>query len=83
MHMGDADPDDYHYLPYKAFWQKKSTDINFPPYWFLYSAEGRDILDNIIGAKANVGVHVPMEVPRQLIQSGRNYFSKPGENKSL
>ena len=83
MHMGDADPDDNHYLPYRAFWQKQKTDINFPPYWFLYSAEGRDILDNIIGAKTNVGIHVPMEVPRQLIQSGRNYFSKPGENKSL
>ncbi|MDG1753009.1 MAG: MBL fold metallo-hydrolase [Thalassotalea sp.] len=83
MHMGDADPDDNHYLPYKAFWQKKSTDINFPPYWFLYSAEGRDIIDNIIGAKANVGIHVPMEVPRQLSQSGRDYFSVPDENKSL
>jgi L-ascorbate metabolism protein UlaG (beta-lactamase superfamily) len=83
MHMGDADVDDNHYLPYRAFWQKQKTDINFPPYWFMYSAEGRDILDNIIGAKENVGIHVPMEVPRQLIQSGREYFSKPDENKSL
>jgi L-ascorbate metabolism protein UlaG (beta-lactamase superfamily) len=83
MHMGDADVDDNHYLPYRAFWQKQATDINFPPYWFMYSAEGRDILDNIIGAKTNIGIHVPMEVPRQLIQSGREYFSRPDENKSL
>lgn len=83
MHMGDADPDDDHYLPYKTFWQKKTTDINFPPYWFLYSAEGRDILDNIIAAKANVGIHVPMQVPKQLQQSGRDYFSEPDQNKSL
>lgn len=83
MHMGDADPDDDHYLPYKSFWQKKVTDINFPPYWFLYSAEGRDILDNIIGAKSNIGVHVPMDVPKQLKQSGRLFFSKPDENKTL
>lgn len=83
MHMGDADPDDDHYLPYKFFWQKKITDINFPPYWFLYSAEGRDILDNIIGAKENIGIHVPMEVPKQLTQSGRSYFSTPDVNKQL
>ncbi|MDO6447242.1 MBL fold metallo-hydrolase [Colwellia sp. 1_MG-2023] len=83
MHMGDADPDDAHFLPYKRFWQQKKTDVNFPPYWFLFSAEGRDILDSIIGAKANIGVHVPMEVPKQLQKSGRDYFSTPGEIKSL
>ena len=83
MHMGDADPDDDHFLPYKIFWRQKKTDVNFPPYWFLYSAEGRDILDNIIGAKVNIGVHVPMEVPKQLQNSGREYFSTPGEIKAL
>lgn len=83
MHMGDADPDDDHYLPYRSFWRKKITEVNFPPYWFLYSAEGRDILDNIIGAKTNIGVHVPMAVPKQLQQSGREYFSIPGNIKPL
>jgi L-ascorbate metabolism protein UlaG (beta-lactamase superfamily) len=83
MHMGDADPDDNHYLPYKSFWQKKVTDYNFPPYWFFFSAEGKDILDNIIAAKHNVGIHVPMKLPKQLVDSGRDYFSKPEQTKQL
>lgn len=83
MHMGDADPDDDHYLPYKTFWQSKTTDINFPPYWFLYSAEGRDILSLIIGAKKNMGIHVPMQVPSQLKSSTFPYFTKPGQQISI
>ncbi|MEW6991467.1 MBL fold metallo-hydrolase [Colwelliaceae bacterium 6441] len=83
MHMGDADPDDEHYLPYQQFWQKKVTDINFPPYWFLYSAQGQNILDNIIAAKQNMGIHVPMNVPKLLQKSGRGYFSKPQQQLHL
>ena len=45
MHMGDADPDDDHYLQYKDHWQKRVSDTALPPYWFYFSAEGRDILD--------------------------------------
>ena len=79
MHMGDADPDDEHYLPYKLHWQKQITDTAFPPYWFFFSAEGRDILDDIINAKQHIGVHVPVEVPKRLIGSNKLFFSKPGQ----
>lgn len=83
MHMGDADPDDQHYLPFKEYWQKQTIDINFPPYWFLYSAEGNDILKDIIGAKRNIGVHVPVNVPNQLKNTNAEYFSVPGEEVSI
>ncbi len=80
MHMGDADPDDDHYLPHKKYWHQQVTDTAFPPYWFFYSAEGRDILNEIINAKQHVGVHVPVEVPKRLIRSKQLFFSQPGQN---
>lgn len=80
MHMGDADPDDTHYMPYRAHWRKNTIDVNFPPYWFLPSAEGRDILFNIIGAEKNIGIHVPVNVPNLLKHQREQYFSQPGES---
>lgn len=77
MHMGDADPDDQHYLPYKEHWQSNPVDINFPPYWFFMSAEGRDILKNILKIEKNVGVHVPMQTPKYLKENQHEYFSEP------
>lgn len=79
MHMGDADPDDDHYLPYRSFWAQQQVDVNFPPYWFFISAEGRDILFDIIKAKKNIGIHVPVEVPKRLKQQTKDYFSTPGK----
>jgi L-ascorbate metabolism protein UlaG (beta-lactamase superfamily) len=83
MHMGDADPDDNHYLPYKDHWQKRVTDAALPPYWFYFSAEGRDILNDILNVKKSVGIHVPIQIPNQLKSIGQDYFSKPGEIRSV
>lgn len=83
MHMGDADPNDDHYLPHKSHWQKQVTDTAFPPYWFFYSAEGRDILTDIINAKQHIGVHVPVEIPKRLIESKKLFFSTPGQEVQL
>lgn len=83
MHMGDADPDDNHYLPYKSHWQARKTDVAFPPYWFYSSLEGNYILEELINAKRSIGIHVPMKVPKLLKDSGKDYFSVPGETRSL
>jgi L-ascorbate metabolism protein UlaG (beta-lactamase superfamily) len=83
IHMGDADPNDDHFRPYKELWQLKETQIAFPPYWFFLSAEGRDILDTRINALKSIGVHVPVNVPQNLKDSGRDYFSKPTETRHL
>lgn len=83
MHMGDADPDDVHYLPYKSHWQNHNTTVNFAPYWFFMSAEGRDILNEILQVEENIGVHVPREVPKFLKQSAYLYFSVPGERRQF
>ena len=83
MHMGDADPDDDHYLPYRLVWQEKITHTAFPPYWFFYSAEGRDILGDIINAERHIGIHVPVKVPAMLKNGDYLYFSQPGSEKAL
>jgi L-ascorbate metabolism protein UlaG (beta-lactamase superfamily) len=81
IHMGDADPEDDHFRPYKEYWQSKVTDIAFPPYWFFFSAEGNDIINTRINTLHAVGVHVPIRVPKQLLDSGKDYFSHPGEKR--
>lgn len=83
MHMGDADPDYDHYLPYKEHWQARKTHTNFPPYWFYYSLEGKDIIDSLLNTQHSIGVHVPVKVPKELIDTGEDFFSKPGESRIL
>ena len=83
MHMGDADPDVEHYLPYKQHWQRFFTHMAFPPYWFYYSMEGRDILDSYLNVGESIGVHVPVKTPDFLIKEGYPFFSKPGETRTI
>lgn len=83
IHMGDADPNDDHFRPLGAFWQQKHTNISFPPYWFFSSIQGNYILDNRINAANHIGVHVPINVPEILKQSGKDYFYVPGETRLI
>ena len=66
-------------LGYKAHWQKQVTDTAFPPYWFFYSAEDRDILHEIINATHHVAVHVPVVISQRLIETKQPYFSTSGQ----
>ncbi|WP_412972141.1 MBL fold metallo-hydrolase [Glaciecola sp. MF2-115] len=79
IHMGDADPNDKHFRPLRTFWEAQKTTVAFPPYWFFLTNTGNYILDYRINAEKSVGVHVPKQVPVPLLQSGKPYFSKPGE----
>ena len=83
MHLGDADPQVEHYLPYRAHWDQRDTQLGFPPYWFFRSAEGREILKTYLHVKHSVGVHVPIKIPKRLSESGHDYFSKPGEKRKF
>ena len=78
MHMGDADPALEHFAPYEAHWQTRKTDTAFPPYWFFLSAEGIQIVDDVLNTGDTIGVHVPVIIPDPLIASGRNFFGDPG-----
>lgn len=83
MHMGDADPALEHYSPYQAHWQAQRTGTAFPPYWFFLSAQGTQIVDEVLNAQDAIGVHVPVEVPDGLVASGRSFFGDPGSVQTL
>lgn len=82
MHMGDADPRAQHYVPFDNHWQAQITDLGLPPYWFLTSPGGPQILKNINVVKS-VGTHVPLQVPEDLENSGADYFSISGESRVI
>ena len=83
IHMGDADPNDVHFFPYDDLWKSTQTDMSFPPYWFYMSTFGPGILENGLNTKESIGIHVPVEVPVELINSGEKYFSNPSEEHQL
>ena len=83
MHMGDADPLDDHYAPYTDEWAARRTDTAFPPYWFFLSEAGVEILDKRLNVEDAVGVHVPKVAPNDLIETGRAFFSEPGEIRAI
>lgn len=83
MHMGDADIRREHFIPHKDHWAAQRTDMAFPPYWFLTSLTGQYILEDDLNAATSVGVHVPIEVPADLIASGQDYFSQSGETREI
>ena len=82
-HLGAADPNDIHFKPYKEHWEKTKSSLAFPPYWFFISEQGPMILSDRINALKTVGVHVPIDVPAELKDSGGDYFSKPGERRAI
>jgi len=83
MHMGDADPALEFFTPYETHWQAKETDTAFPPYWFFLSAEGTEIVGNVLNANQAIGVHVPVKVPADLVDSGQLFFGDPGGTRRL
>lgn len=71
-----------------AYWQRRRTNVAFPPYWFLTSAEGRRVLDRRIGAARSIGVHVPADVPSQSDRRapelrGHDLFTVPDEVREI
>jgi L-ascorbate metabolism protein UlaG (beta-lactamase superfamily) len=83
MHMGDADPNDLHFKQYESYWKENLTNTAFPPYWFFASKQGPFILNERINTEQSVGIHVPVNVPDSLKKTGKAYFSKPAEQKSV
>ena len=88
MHFGDADTNDEHYAKNPQHWKKRHTHFAMPPYWFFFSDEGRQILENRIGASHTVGVHVPKKMPddpesRPDEIQGRDLFTRPGESRII
>jgi len=83
MHMGDADPQWSHYSPYETHWQSVETDAAFPPYWFFTAPGGKQLVAERLNSRVQTGVHVPNDIPSDLIESGADYFSRSGEQRDV
>ena len=88
MHFGDADPVDEHFARAPEHWQERHTHFAMPPYWFFNSKQGRQILEDRIGASHAVGMHVPIDVPddpasrREKLQDV-DLFTRQGETRAI
>lgn len=88
LHLGDADPRDSHFANDAEFWLRNQPQTAFPPYWFLGSQTGRDILEQRIGANRSIGIHVPIQIPADPLQRpdglrGADLFTNPGETRQI
>lgn len=86
VHLGDADARLVHFRQHEAFWDEREVDLALPPYWFLLSEEGREILGDHIYARHSIGIHMPTEyaddppsLPDDLV--GEDLFTHPGEGR--
>ncbi|MDX1403018.1 MAG: MBL fold metallo-hydrolase [Woeseiaceae bacterium] len=86
VHLGDADARLVHFDKDRAFWDERRVDLALPPYWFLLSDDGREILSDRIYARHSIGIHVPVEyadnpssMPEALF--GEDLFLRPGEGR--
>jgi L-ascorbate metabolism protein UlaG (beta-lactamase superfamily) len=88
LHMGDADANDVHFSRDATYWNKNNPDMAFPPYWFLSSSSGQEILQNRIKPGRSVGVHVPVKIPseptlRPAELRSVDLFTRPGETRHI
>jgi L-ascorbate metabolism protein UlaG (beta-lactamase superfamily) len=88
LHLGDADASDLHFARDAGYWDRRATDIAFPPYWFFGSEEGRSVLEQRLKPTHAVGVHVPVAMPRRPEDrppelEGYDLFVEPGETREI
>lgn len=85
LHLGDADSRTAHFDSNEEYWQERAVDLALPPYWFFSSDAGIDILDEQIGVKRAIGIHVPANFsnPANIPDELRDFeiFTQPGEER--
>ncbi|MDA0678738.1 MAG: MBL fold metallo-hydrolase [Proteobacteria bacterium] len=85
LHLGDADARIVHFATDAEYWEERTIDVAFPPYWFLGSDDGIEILENRMSVGHSIGIHVPANfsdpanIPGEF--SGVDLFTKPGEGR--
>ena len=86
LHLGDADARVVHFEQERDYWDERSVDLAFPPYWFFLSDNGREILEDRINVRNSIGIHVPAKfaddpssIPGELL--GDDLFTQPGEGR--
>ena len=87
FHLGDADGDESHYVPYQADFDAKRTDVAFAPAWLLTSESGRRVLEQRIRPGTTIGIHVEskhrQDPAKARRESEADLFIEPGETRSI
>lgn len=88
LHLGDADPNDVHFVDDAAYWDRNRPDMAFPPYWFFNSRFGPGVLSQRIKPRHSVGIHVPRDIPQDPLNRpadlrGADLFTQPGETRQI
>lgn len=81
MHLGDADGAENNFSVHRAMLDKEATNMAFVPFWWL--DKGPSNAQTLTNADRVVGIHVSIEVPVWLQQSGADYFDEPGETRTI
>ncbi len=82
MHLGDATPEPAIYETQSAHFQARRSHHAFPPYW-LIGQWGVETVRKRLNAGAVTGIHLPIGGPDGLDVSGGDYFTIPGETRSI
>lgn len=87
-HFGDADANPVHFRSTTSLWNDRRTDLAMPPYWFLLSGDGLEVLNEIVRPEIAIGTHLPTSVPddpeaRQPELSGLELFTEPGQRRTI
>ena len=81
LHLGDADGSRDNFAVHRRTLDAERTDVAFVPYWWL--DRGPATAKALMNADTVIGIHVPIRVPRDLERSGADYFSRPGETRTI
>ncbi len=82
MHLGDADVALVGSEAHAGVFDTVRSHIAFAPYWFVGKETDPNTLE-FLNSDQMIGVHVPIKVPADLIESGADYFSVPGETREI
>ncbi len=86
-HLGDADTSDVHFVHDAVYWERRTLDMAFPPYWYFQSEDGRRVLEERLRPRHAVGIHVPLEMTspadRPPDLADHDLFVSPGETRDI
>lgn len=83
MHFGDADPGEQHFEPHAEFFADARTGLAVVPYWHFGTENPAALIEQTFNAESAVGMHVPIDTPGWLAQSGWDYFSGAGQEVAV
>ena len=84
VHMGDADPDQTHFLKHELYWVRRETHAAFPPYWFFLVPSGIETLDQFVRPSIAIGTHIPADPEKRERELNQfDVFTIPGETRQL